>query len=123
MPPISIQTPQRGRTTDKTSLCHTNAHPAYKKEAAQSRPLFIHVIGEALLGLDRNNRDDLAVLDELHLALLKGEEREVATASDVSAGVDLGTALADDDGTCLEKLAVIRLDAEVLGVGIASVAS
>ena len=84
------------------------------------RPLFLSV-QQGLLGLDRDNRDDLAVLDELHLALLESEEREIATAADVGAGMDLGTALTDDDRACLEKLAVIRLDAEVLGVGVASV--
>ena len=92
-----------------------------KKETAEAVPFSV-LSGKTLLGLDRNNRDDLAVLDELHFALLEGEEREVATASDIGAGMDLSTALADDDRAGLEKLTVIRLDAEVLGVGIASVA-
>ena len=96
--------------------------PAYQKEVANATS-FLNISGETLLGLDRDNRDDLAVLDELHLALLESEKREVATASDVGAGMDLGTALANDDRAGLEELAVIRLDAEVLGVGIASVAS
>ena len=84
------------------------------------RPLFASFL-KPLLGLDRNDCDDLAVLDELHLALLESEEREVAATSDVGAGVDLCTALTDDDRAGLEKLAIVRLDAEVLRVGIASV--
>ena len=92
-----------------------------KKETAEAVPFSV-LSGKALLGLDGNNRDDLAVLDKLHFTLLEGEEREVATASDICAWMDLGTALTDDDGTSLEKLAVIRLDAKVLGVGISSVA-
>ena len=82
---------------------------------------FIHLIPYRR-GFDRDNRDDLAVLDELHLTLLEGEEREVTTTTDIGAGVDLGTALTNDNRTSLEKLTVIRLDAKVLRVGIASVA-
>ena len=48
---------------------------------------------EALLGIHGNDCDELAVLDELHLAVLKGEKREVATASDIRAWMDLGAAL------------------------------
>ena len=76
---------------------------------------------ESLLGFHGDDRYDLAVLDELHLALLESEEREVAATTDVGAGVDLGAALAHDDGTGLEKLTIISLDAKVLRVGIASV--
>ena len=54
--------------------------------------------------------------------VLEGEEGEVAALADVLAGMDLGSALADDDGAGLEELAVIRLDAEILRVGVASVA-
>ena len=71
---------------------------------------------EALLGIHGNDCDELAVLDELHLAVLKGEKREVATASDIRAWMDLGAALTHDDRTGLEELAVIGLDAEVLRV-------
>ena len=78
------------------------------------------VAAENSLGLD--NRDDLAVLDELDLAVLEREEREVAALADVLAGVDLRTALADDDGASLEGLTVISLDAKILRVGIATVA-
>ena len=63
---------------------------------------------EALLGIHGNDCDELAVL--------KGEKREVATASDIRAWMDLGAALTHDDRTGLEELAVIGLDAEVLRV-------
>ena len=75
-----------------------------------------------LRGLGLDDRYDLAVLDELHLAVLEGEESEVAALADVLTGVNLCSALADDDGAGLEELAVIRLDAEILRVGVASVA-
>ena len=65
--------------------------------------------------------DELAVLDEFHLAVLKGEKREVAAETDVLAGMDLRAALADDDGTGLEKLTVISLDTEILRIGVAAV--
>ena len=76
--------------------------------------------GKNVLGL--NNRDDLAVLDELNLAVLERKKREVTTLTDILAGVDLRAALADDDGASLEKLTVISLDAKILRVGIATVA-
>ena len=72
------------------------------------------------LGFD--DGDDLAVLDEFHLAVLKGEKREITPLTDILAGVELGAALADDDRAGLEKLAVVSLDAKILGVGIATVA-
>ena len=65
-------------------------------------------------GLD--DRDDLAVLDELHFAVLQGEEREVATLSDILAGMDLCASLADDDRAGREGLPVIGLYAEILRV-------
>ena len=73
-----------------------------------------------VLGLD--NRNDLAVLDELDLAVLEREKREVTTLTNILAGVDLRTALADDDGASLEELTVISLDTKILRVGIATVA-
>ena len=85
-------------------------------------PLFAEYPCRRRLRLDRYDRSDLAVLYELHLAVLEGEQREVAAAPDVGAGMDLGAALADDDRAGLEELAVVRLDAEVLGVGVAAVA-
>ena len=84
--------------------------------------LFSAISGDTLLGVCGNDRHDLAILDELHLAVLEGEEREVAAAADVGARVDLGAALADDDRTGLEKLAVIGLDAEKLRIRVAAVA-
>ena len=71
-------------------------------------------------GLD--DGDDLAVLDELHLAVPEGEESEVAALPDVLAGMDLRAALADDDGAGLEELSVVGLDAEVLRIRVAAVA-
>ena len=77
-----------------------------------------------VLGLDGNDRRVLAGLlgDELHLAVLESEQREVTTAANVGARVDLRAALTDDDGTGLEELTIIGLDAEVLRIRVATVA-
>ena len=83
--------------------------------------IFSSISAYALLGIYGDNRDDLAVLDELHLAVLEGEKREVAAAADVCTGMDLGAALADDDRAGLESLAVVCLDAEKLRVRVAAV--
>ena len=71
------------------------------------------------LGFD--DGDDLAVLDEFHLAVLEGEKSEVTTLSDILARMDLGSALADNDRTSLEKLTIISLDTEILRIGVAAV--
>ena len=83
--------------------------------------LFSAISGDTLLGVCGNDRHDLAILDELPLAVLEGEEREVAAAADVGAGMDLGAALADDDRAGLEGLAIVGLDAEKLRVRVAAV--
>src|SRR2546430_2305830 len=76
------------------------------------------------LRLDRNDVDSLATAlhAELDRTRLQGEQRVVAATADVDAGVELGAALADQDLTGLDHLAAVALDAEVLGIGIATVA-
>ncbi len=91
---------------EESVICHSCAATS----AAQTIALFC-------------NRDELAVLDEFHLAVLKGEEGEIAAEANVLAGADLRAALADDDGAGLEELTVVSFDAEILRVGIAAVAS
>src|SRR6266508_3039770 len=68
--------------------------------------------------------DDLAplALAELDRAVSGREERVVATDADVAARVNLGAALADDDGASGDLRAVEHLDAQALGVGVATVA-
>ena len=51
-----------------------------------------------------------------------GEQRVVAAAADVDAGVEVRAALADDDLAGLDDLAAEPLDAQPLGVGVATVA-
>lgn len=63
--------------------------------------------------------DDLFVL-EGDMALGKGEEGVVGALLDVSAGVKLGAALADDDIAGRDALAAKALYAEALGDGIAT---
>src|SRR4051812_9851918 len=58
---------------------------------------------------------------ELHRTGREGEQRVVATAADVLAGVEVGPALADDDLAGTDDLAAVPLDAEPLGVGVAAV--
>ncbi len=102
----------------------SNIHPDSKYSSRQQkkppeRAALFHCRQTPKSGF--NDRDDLAVLDEFHLAVLEGEEGEVATLTDVLSGVDLRAALADDDGAGLESLAVVSLDAEILRIGIAAV--
>ena len=52
---------------------------------------------------------------ELHGAGGRGEQRVVAAAADVDAGMEVGAALADDDLAGLDDLAAEPLDAEPLG--------
>src|SRR5690606_36688683 len=67
--------------------------------------------------------DDLetALGVDLHGARLEGEQRVVATAPDVGAGVEVGAALADDDLAGLDDLAAEALVAEALRVRVATV--
>ena len=51
----------------------------------------------------------------------QGEQRVVATTADAGAGVEVGAALADDDLAGVDDLAAEPLDAEALGVGVATV--
>ena len=51
----------------------------------------------------------------------KREQRVVAAAADVVAGVEVGAALAEDDLAGLDLLAAEPLHAEALGVGVAAV--
>lgn len=77
-----------------------------------------------LNGLYRINRYEApsaSAIDELDVAIDLGEEGVVATATDVDAGLEAGAALADDDGAAGNELTAKGLDAEPLGVGIATV--
>jgi hypothetical protein len=81
------------------------------------------VVGQLL----RRNHDvdDLAaaLLTELDCTGSEGEQRVVAATANVGAGVEVGAALAKDDLARLDDLAAEALNAEVLGVGIATVTS
>src|SRR4051812_7511860 len=57
----------------------------------------------------------------LHRAGLKREKRPIPASADVLAGVELGTALADNDAAGEHALAAEDLDAEPLGVAVATV--
>ena len=52
----------------------------------------------------------------------QGEQRVVLAAADAVARVELGAALPDDDLAGLDDLAAEALDAQALGVGVATVA-
>ena len=49
-------------------------------------------------------------------------KRVVAATADVDAGMEVGAALPDDDLAGLDDLSAEPLDAEALGVGVATVA-
>jgi hypothetical protein len=70
-----------------------------------------------------NDVDDLAatLCTELHRACYEGEESVIAATADASTGVKVSSTLADNDFAGLDDLATIALDAQVLGVRVASV--
>jgi hypothetical protein len=63
----------------------------------------------------------LATVAEADHAGDLGEEGVVLAAADIGAGLELGAALADDDGAAEDGLAGEALDAEALRVGVAAV--
>ena len=76
------------------------------------------------VSVERIDVDDLAAfaLAELDRAVDQGEQRVVATLTDVPAGVELGAALADDDRAGADLGAVEHHHAEALGIRVSTVA-
>jgi hypothetical protein len=62
-----------------------------------------------------------AAVDEIHLAGYFGVESVVFAPADVQAGLQLGAALTDDDGTTGDYLACKDLYTQSLSVGVAAV--
>src|SRR6188768_4292075 len=90
------------------------------------RPGDEHPAPESLRGSGAR-RDDVdglatALLAELHRTRDEREQRVVAATADAVAGVEVRAALADEDLAGLDGLAAEALDAEVLGVAVATVA-
>lgn len=75
-------------------------------------------------GLDGHDVDDPApaARAEPHGTGRTCEERVVVATTDVLSGVEVGATLANDDLAGLDDLTTVALDAEALGVGIATVA-
>src|SRR3546814_10580142 len=65
---------------------------------------------------------DVCSSDLLHMAVGGGEQGVILAHADVLAGMHLGAALADDDIARNDGLAAELLDAEALGLGVATVA-
>src|SRR4051794_32577713 len=78
--------------------------------------------GGGRLATDDADDAAAALVAELHGAGDQGEQRVVAAAADVVAGVEVGAALADQDLARVDLLATEALDPEPLGVGVAAVA-
>jgi len=81
-------------------------------------------LGGSGLVRGRHDVDDTASASraELDIAGGQGEQRVVATATDVGAWVEVRAALANDDLTGVDELTAEALDAEALGVAVAAVA-
>src|SRR3954467_364346 len=73
-------------------------------------------------GLDADDPAARAVIFELHASVGLREDRVVLAQSRVQAGLKTAAALADDDRAAGDDVAVVRLDAEPLRVGVAAVA-
>src|SRR5688500_886420 len=88
-------------------------------------PALAKVCREGLLGRLRDDVDDLSATAaaELDRTRAEREQRVVATPADVQPRVEVGAALAHDDLAGVDQLTAEALDAEALGVGVASVAS
>jgi hypothetical protein len=69
--------------------------------------------------------DDLAATlrAELNSSCDEGEQCVVATATDSGAGVEVCSALANDDFAGLDDLAAVTLYTEVLGIRVATITS
>ena len=70
--------------------------------------------------MGRDNVDGTVGL-EFHDAVALGIKREIISLPDMKARAELAAALADDDAPGPHKLAAVDLDAEPLGIGVASV--
>src|SRR5574344_3077705 len=117
--------PERTWTTTWSMKVLTFMVPLYStmragKDIPRPRGPGPALLGGGGLGFG-DDRENGAVLGELHRAVLEGEEGEVAALADVGAGVDLGAALADQDRTGGDLLAIDRLDAQVLRIRVAPV--
>jgi hypothetical protein len=64
---------------------------------------------------------DATVLVEFHDPVAQGEESEITTEADTSAGLELSSDLADDDISGDDALAAELLDSAKLRIGIATV--
>src|SRR2546421_11437473 len=73
--------------------------------------------------LRRDDVDDAATATRTELDRTSGEreQRVVAATADVDAGVEVSATLANDDLAGADDLAAEALDAETLGVGVATV--
>ena len=58
---------------------------------------------------------------KLNLTLDEGVQSVVRADSDVSAGMDLGASLSNDDAACLNSLTTELLNAETLGLTVTAV--
>src|SRR5258708_40335498 len=72
--------------------------------------------------LDADDPAARAVVLELHASGGLREDRVVLAEARVQAGLKTAPALADDDGAAGDDVAVVRLHAEPLRVGVAAVA-
>src|SRR5699024_3343013 len=109
-------------------LLHVAASPViYTLSLHDALPITLHspLTGRNPIGIDRilsgsgsDDVDDPAPLAgaELHGAGSQSEEGVVSSTADVGSGVELGSALADEDLAGLDGLAAEALDAEVLRV-------
>jgi len=69
----------------------------------------------------RGHMDLAGCLVEAHPAIDQSEQRPIASRTDVLAGMELGSILADDDATRSDELGAKRLDAKSLAVAVTTV--
>ena len=119
-PRVEHDAVDEARHRDHTSECHVMAGNGSRSRrgvtVAKPRPWGVGSAGTMLTVLRPR------LVPNSTAPASRGEQGVVAAAADVHARVELGAALADEDLAGLDDLAAEPLDAEALGVGVATVA-
>lgn len=103
---------------------HRDSAQIKRREGGRPKPFALAKISVSWGSGLSDDVDDLAATTrtELNIAGGGGEQGVVVTATHIVAGVEVGTALANDDLTGVDELTTETLDTEALRVGVTAVA-
>src|SRR5262245_18298099 len=97
-----------------------------KKGRSKERPLNVYPATDSAAGRGRVNgnlHSLLVLVLELHHAIHQRKDGVISAESDVLAGTEFGAPLPDDNVSGEHLLSTVALHAEILRIGIASVAA